>query len=490
MELMLFDAPQIIRLKSLSLPRQTAISNSAALPGSKRAKLWLAWKGSIGWTADQGLLKYETLLVSKRMSENTIENRHGKNWHWWVSGLLLLATMINYMDRQTLSNLSVRITQSFSLTEEQYGDFEVVFGLAFAVGSLFFGIVADRVSVRWLYPLVLVAWSAVGIATGLTSGYRSMLVCRGLLGFFEAGHWPCALIVTQAVMSRSNRAMGNSVLQSGASLGAILTPLIIAMMVGSSVAESQDQAAWRLPFIVIGGIGLLWALLWLSSIRAGDLTVRQTSQPQEKSMPLSWLINFLRDRRFWALAVMVFCINTSWQLIRAWLPKFLQQGRGYSESEALYFNSAYYIATDVGCILAGMATLWLVGRGMGVHRGRILVYAGCAMLAALTTLAAVLPQGWPLLCVLLLIAAGSLGVFPCYYSFTQEISTSHMGKLTGVLSFLGWMSSPVHKMFGRLIDQTGSFDLGIALVGWAPLVGLLAFLLLWPKQHSPDSSVP
>ena len=184
-------------------------------------------------------------------------NFHGILWHWWVSGLLLLATMINYMDRQTLSNLAVRVQSSFNLSDEQYGDFEVVFGLSFAVGSLFFGILADRVSVRLLYPFVLVAWSAVGIATGLTTGYRSMLVCRGLLGFFEAGHWPCALIVTQTLMNRSNRAMGNSILQSGASLGAILTPLIIVLMVGKRVAASQDQSEWRLPFIVIGGVGLL-----------------------------------------------------------------------------------------------------------------------------------------------------------------------------------------------------------------------------------------
>ena len=410
-------------------------------------------------------------------------NLHGKYWHWWVSGLLLLATMINYMDRQTLSNLAPRVKASFNLTSEQYGEFASVFGLSFAVGALFFGIIADRVSVRVLYPCVLVAWSAVGIATGLSTGYRSMLVCRGLLGFFEAGHWPCALIVTQAVMSRGNRAMGNSILQSGASLGAILTPIIIDRMVSAKVTDSQYQSEWRLPFIVIGGVGLLWAVLWLTSIRAGDLTKPDVPQVENGTRSEFWLLGFLRDPRFWALAAMVFCINTSWQLIREWLPLFLQEGRGYSEKFALYFNSVYFIATDVGCILAGATTLWLVKRGMSVHGGRVAVYAGCAALAALTTVASYLPKGWQLECTLLLVAAGTLGVFPCYYSFTQELSVNNLGKLTGVLSFLGWMSSPVHVFFGRLIDQTKSFDLGIALVGWAPIVGLAFFLLLWPANR-------
>src|SRR5690606_30204826 len=106
---------------------------------------------------------------------------------------------------------------------------------------------ADRLSVRVLYPFVLVAWSAVGIATGLTRGYPSMLVCRGLLGFFESGHWPCALIVTQVVMTRGGRVMGNSLLQSGASLGAILTPIVIRIIVSDNPAPD----AWRSPFFVV-----------------------------------------------------------------------------------------------------------------------------------------------------------------------------------------------------------------------------------------------
>ena len=69
-------------------------------------------------------------------------------WKWWVCGLLLFATTINYMDRQTLANAAVRIIREFSLTTEQYGDLEFFFGVAFAAGSLLFGFIADRVSIR------------------------------------------------------------------------------------------------------------------------------------------------------------------------------------------------------------------------------------------------------------------------------------------------------------------------------------------------------
>ena len=402
---------------------------------------------------------------------------------WGIAFLLLLATMINYMDRQTLSNLIPRITAEWGLTNEQYGDMELVFGIAFAVGSLTFGILADRVSVRWLYPAILVAWSAVGFATGLTRGHASMLVCRGLLGFFEAGHWPCALIVTQAVMSRGDRVMGNSILQSGASLGAILTPLVIRLLVG----DSTEPDAWRLPFFVIGATGLVWTGLWLRLVPPGLLPAGGGATATASPAGPGWIATILAERRFWALVVMIVAINTSWQLIRAWLPTFLQKGRGYAEAEALYFNSLYFVFTDVGCIAAGAATLWLCRRGMGVHSSRVFVYLGCALLAALTTLAAVLPAGWALLATLLAVAAGTLGVFPCYYAFTQELTVSHMGRVTGLLSFIGWLaSSPVQKLFGFVADRTGSYDMNLAVLGWAPLVGLLAFVLLWPRAEQAD----
>ncbi len=113
-------------------------------------------------------------------------------WRYYVCGLLLLATTINYLDRQTLAVTSVRVTEELGLNNEQYGRLELFFGCAFAAGATFFGWVADRTSVRWLYPAVLVLWSLMGFCTGLVETYAGLLFCRTLLGFFEAGHWPCA----------------------------------------------------------------------------------------------------------------------------------------------------------------------------------------------------------------------------------------------------------------------------------------------------------
>ena len=190
----------------------------------------------------------------------------------------------------------------------------------------------------------------------------------------------------------------------------------------------------------------------------------------------------LLDRRVLALAVTVACLNTTWQLVRAWLPKFMIQGRGYPEAEALWFNTAYYVAADAGCLAAGAVALALSRRGWDVHRSRLTVFGACAALSSLTAIAALLPAGRPLLGVLLLVGAGTLGLFPFYYSLVQELSVVHVGKVSGLLAAFGWfVSSPLQKSFGWLVDTTGSFDLGLALAGLPPLVALAALLVLWRK---------
>jgi ACS family hexuronate transporter-like MFS transporter len=409
--------------------------------------------------------------------------RRSTNWKWWITGLLLLATMLNYMDRQTLASVAKRITDEFNLSQEQYGDIEFAFGWGFAAGSLVFGVLADIINVRWLYPMVLFGWSAMGLLSGFTHGYMSMLVCRALLGFFESGQWPCALRTTQAVLTDGQRSLGNSVLQSGASLGAIFTPLILRVM----VAGNPAPGAWRPAFMVVGALGMVWILVWLASSRSSDFAVgrKMVAKVQTTS---EWWRGIGRDRRFWALVVMVIAINIIWHITRAWLTKFLQQGRNYSESDALLISSAFYVATDVGCLLSGAAALWLTRRRMDPHRARLWVFGVCSIITGLTSVLVLLPKGYLLLAVLFIIGAAALGLFPCYYSFTQELGARHVGKVVGLLSTIGWLvASPLQKYFGKLVDQTHSFDLGISLVGWVPCLALITMLIFWRTETKPDT---
>ncbi len=403
------------------------------------------------------------------------------SWKWWVCGLLLCASAINYMDRQTLANAAVRITKQFQLTQEQYGNLELGFGWAFAVGSLLFGVLVDRFPVRWVYPVALLLWSIMGFATGLVESYGGLLACRTLLGFFEAGHWPCAVKTTQGLLTPADRSMGNSLLQSGTSIGAIITPLVMRVLL------TPELGSWRPAFQIVGAIGLVWIIAWFAMVRKTELGAAPITALNTKRW--DGLREVLLSRRMLVIIVVIALINTSWQLLRAWLPKFLQEGRGYAEPEVLYFTSVFYVATDIGVLGAGALTLWLNRRGVSVFNSRCVGFLGCAVLAALALFVMVLPKSWLLLAVLLFVGAGALGVFGIYHAFTQDLTRTHQGMVTGVAGVAAWSLSPAHKYFGRLVDNTGSFDLGFAIAGCLPLAALLCIWLFWNREDKTVATI-
>ncbi|MBS0205301.1 MAG: MFS transporter [Planctomycetes bacterium] len=404
---------------------------------------------------------------------------------WWICGLLLLASTINYMDRQTLSNTSERITREFELSEEQFGNLELAFGLAFAVGASVFGLIADRTSVKWLYPTVLLLWSAMGFATGLVETYIGLLLCRLFLGFFEAGHWPCALKTTQRLLPSSKRTLGNSVLQSGTAIGAMVTPLIIKAML------TDQRGSWRPAFQIVGLIGVVWAVLWVVSLRGQDMEATATDDaPGTEPGKLTGVdsqegsfFDVVFSRKYLALVIVVISINLCWHQFRVWMQKFLIRGRGYEELATLDVNFWFNVMTDVGCLSAGFATALLFRRGLSAHWSRCTTFGLCSLLVASGAAIPWLPKGPALIAVLMIVGVGSLGLFPCYYAFTQELSVVHQGKVTGTLGTIAWIFPSLwHKYFGRWVDQTKSYDLGMSLVTLLPLLSILALIAIWPRN--------
>lgn len=415
---------------------------------------------------------------------------------WTVCGVLLLATLLNYMDRQTLAVTLPTLKLQYNLAEGRVGMIEGCFGFAFAAGSILFGWLADRFGPRGLYPVVLAGWSLAGIATAGagqpwivdwlestgdepgTGVFRWLLLCRTALGLFEAGHWPCALLTVRAILNTRDRALGNGILQSGASIGAILV---------APYVEATERAgfSWGFPFWSVGLIGLAWVPLWMWIVRHHDL-----SQPRTEAAPLP--IPAGGDhltRRIIVLAIVVASLTISWQFLRAWLALFLQDHHGYTPVATRALMPGYFIAADVGCLLSGALVTQLTLRGWQVPSARQLGYVVFALLAAGAALIPWAGDGWLMVTLLFTAGAGILGLHPYYYAFTQELSLTRMGILSGVLAAWGWIASSLAQiMLGRHIEATKSYELGLIIVGLAPTVGLIALLLWWPRHRARRSA--
>lgn len=402
------------------------------------------------------------------------------SWKWAVCGLLLLATMLNYMDRITVAQLSKEIIYDFCLTEQDYGTIDAVFSIAFACGALLAGWMVDRWNVWWVYPTAVALWSLAGALTGFvpTGAFAGLLAVRFFLGLTEAGHWPCALRTTQRILPPEQRTLGNSILQSGAAIGSVLTPLVILLIL-------RWTGDWRHPFVLIGDLGMIWVFLWYFLVRPSDLAL--ATAPASTPGQASSVRDVFRDRRFWIMLVVVFCINSTWHFFRVWLPRLLQRTHGYGTSDVQFFTAAYYLSTDVGSLFAGFSTLWLARRGMSVHGSRLLIFCFCALLCTLSFVVIFLPRGPLLWIVMMVIGFAALGMFPPYYSFTQEISTRHQGKVTGMMGFWAWISmAPLRVLEGYVSDRTGSYVFGLTLAGLTPLVGAAALLFFWPSEKGPN----
>lgn len=427
-------------------------------------------------------------------------------WRWWVCGVLLLATFLNYMDRQALAVTLPELKRSYHLQEGRIGWVEGCFGFAFAFGSILFGFLADRYGPRKLYPLVLTGWSLAGIATGFAGHpqvvgwlespgdepgagtFRWLLIWRTVLGVFEAGHWPCALITARQILSKKERPLGNGILQSGAAFASILIPLY---------AEAVERlgGSWQVTFWSIGVAGLLWVPVWLALVRPGNLADRPV-QPEvrdevDEELDAAGVPAPPREeppdevsfaRRVVVLGVIVTTLTISWQFLRAWLVLLLDF-HGYDRLDARLANSGYFITAEIGCLLVGVVVMALVRRGLAVHAARVWAFAGYTALAGVAAVVPFVGSGPLMIAGLMVAGAGILGLHPLYYALSQELPHRRMGVLSGALAAGGWVVSSVFQiLIGARIQETKSYDVGLLIAGLAPLAGLVALLVLWRKK--------
>src|SRR5438445_6690904 len=177
------------------------------------------------------------------------------NLRWWICTLLFASTVINYIDRQTLSVLAPYLKQDYGWTNSDFAKIVIAFRLAYAIGQSVCGRLMDRVGTRRGLTLSVLWYSAAAMLTSLASGLRSFCAFRFLLGIGESANWPAATKAVSEWFPGRERAWAVALFDSGSSIGAPVAPWLVLWLY-------HDFGGWRPAFILTGTLGIGWILVW------------------------------------------------------------------------------------------------------------------------------------------------------------------------------------------------------------------------------------
>jgi MFS transporter, ACS family, hexuronate transporter len=398
-------------------------------------------------------------------------------WKWWICLILFLATVLNYLDRQTMALCAPAICSDFKLNNEQWGELLSAFRWTYAVAQIPAGYVADRFSVRIVYALAVGVWSAAGAAAALALGPGALAWTRRALGLGEAFNWPCALRVTANLLPPKDRGLGNGIFASGAAAGAFLAPFVI-----SPIAA---MFGWRAAFLAIGCLGAFWiALWWLATRRSGSLdnvhenpSCTQAASPARPAVGRQ-LVAALAHPGFWLLMLVSGTVNPCSYFIAEWIPKYLHDQRGFGLVTAGLMSAPIFLGTDLGNIGGGGLVKYLVGQGWSLRRARGATVSLSAAFILPAVLVGYVNDAYAAVALLLVASTAIASIGSNYMAALQEISFANVGLIAGILGAFGnVVGAAFNPLIGRYVDATGHYHLVFVLLGTFPLVGLAALLL-------------
>jgi ACS family hexuronate transporter-like MFS transporter len=309
---------------------------------------------------------------------------------WLMIGLVFLATVINYIDRQTVSVLKTSISQDLGLSNADYAAIQNSFLLFYGISQMVSGRLYDIIGTRLGFVFSIVVWSLAALAHATARSATAFGVWRAALGFGEAGNWPGAAKVVGEWFPVRERALGMGIFNTGAAVGGAVSPPIIAWL--------ATAYGWRMTFVLTGLLGFIWLALWLvmfqTPARHRWITERERAYILDGAVVTSaaaawrpgWL-ELLRYRQTWSVVMGRFITDPIWWLYIFWLPSYLQEARGFSLQQVGQSAWMPFLAAGVGALSGGYASGALISRGWTVDRARKVVMAVGALLTSAGLLA-------------------------------------------------------------------------------------------------------
>jgi ACS family hexuronate transporter-like MFS transporter len=420
---------------------------------------------------------------------------------WWIAALIFFATLINFIDRLTISILAPVITTQLHLTNFQFARLTTWFLVAYTISQGVSGKVYDRIGPRRGFTISILIWSVAACAHAFARGIISLSSFRFILGIGEAGNWPGAARVIAEWFPARQRAIGMGIFNSGVCVGSIIAPPLIVWL--------QLTFGWQATFLFTGSLGFIWLALWLlfyesperhraitpeeyalikedqpdRSVPVGAALVaaragQGRALPLQDARPIPWL-HLLRFRQTWAIVLSRFLTDPVWWLYVTWLPLYLYNARGFDLKKIGMFAWLPFLTADAGSLLGGWLSGHLISRGWSTDRARKGVIAVSALCMMAGIPAAFAKDAFVALGFISIVTFG----FQAWINNVQTLPSDFFpAQAVGAVAGLGGVGAGIGSILyvlatGWVVDHF-SYNPILVIASFLPLAGTLILFLL------------
>ena len=408
------------------------------------------------------------------------------SWRWWICSLLFIATSVNYLDRQVLSlTYKEFIAPEFGWTDADYGTITSLFSILYALACLFAGKFVDWMGTKKGYLIAVGVWSlgavmhaGCGVSAHWVLRWASssalslstvsvyfFLLCRGILALGEAGNFPAAIKTTAEYFPKKDRAFATSIFNAGASVGALVSPLLIPPL--------AKQFGWEMAFIIIGALGFLWMFFWQKMydkpensrhVNAAELAYIQQDEGEEPSAPAASggeasipMLQCFRYRQTWSFIFGKFLTDGVWWFFLFWAPAYFQDQFDAPASSSLgkgLIFTLYAIVTLVSLVGGYLPKYFVEKSGMHPYRGRMLamlIFAFLPLVALAAQPLGVNSPWWPAVLIGLAGAGHQAWSANIFSTVGDMFPKSTVASITGIGTTAGGIGSMIiQKIAGNL----------------------------------------
>ena len=401
--------------------------------------------------------------------------------------LLMLGAIINYLTRSTLAVAAPTVLKDLAITTKQYSWILGAFQGAIMLQPLC-GYVLDTVGLKFGFALFAFAWSLISMAHGLAHNWTMLFWLRGLLGLAEGSANPAGMKATSEWFPSQERGLAGGVFNIGASVGSMLAPPLVAWAILSY--------NWQAAFVLTGGFGLVWLVLWIAfyqspakhrGLSAAEREYIRSGQERhlEGDGTRPSIGKIVRQRNFWGIALPRFLADPTWGTLTFWLPLYLTTVRHFDLKQIALFAWLPFLAADLGCLSGGTISMALQKRfGVRLINARRGAFtAGACLMVGVAFVGFV---SNPYLAIALLSLAGFAHQTLSVTVITMSSDLFRRNEVATVAGMAGTCGNAGVLLFSLLMGTM------VTTVGYTPffvglaVLDLVGALILWTVVREPE----